>query len=303
MIKIEALRVFANVAENGSLKEAAEQLGRTQSALSMTLKQLEEELGGALFETDRKRNLTNLGEYVLNIAQEMLHQHDQGLDLIERYAKGKSGRLRMASVPSVAALLLPKLLRGFLLDSDGADIDLVDTDSASVRDAVASGRADIGIASAGEGIEGLRSDVLFSDHLYVICRRDSTLASQTGMIEYNMIASEALIMNETLLQLDHPDFLAVASRSHLKVRNILSLLAMVSAGAGITILPGLAKVSLDENLIALPLADKNCARRVCVLTSAQRTPSPLVEQMVNHLKTHLPHMAREKVDIDVLRKT
>lgn len=300
MIKIEALRVFANVAENGSLKEAAEQLGRTQSALSMTLKQLEEELGGTLFETDRKRNLTNLGEYVLNIALEMLHQHDQGLDLIERYAKGKSGRLRMASVPSVAALLLPKLLRGFLLDSEGADIDLVDTDSVSVRDAVASGRADIGIASAGQGMEGLKSEVLFSDQLYVICRRDNKLASQTSMIEYSMIATEALIMNETLIQLDHPEFLEIASRSHLKVRNTLSLLAMVSAGAGITILPGLAKVSLDENLIALPLADENCARQVCLLTSAQRTPSPLVEQMSVHLRTHLPDMANAKVNAGIL---
>lgn len=300
MIKIEALRVFANVAEKGSLKEAAEQLGRTQSALSMTLKQLEDELGGALFETDRKRNLTILGEYVLKIASEMLRQHDQGLDLIERYAKGKSGRLRMASVPSVAALLLPKLLRSFLLSSDGAEIDLVDTDSASVRDAIASGRADIGIASAGEGMEGLKSEVLFSDRLYVICRRDSQLASQPKMIEYNMIASEALIMNETLIQLDHPEFLEIASRSHLKVRNILSLLAMVSAGAGITILPGLAKVSLDENLIALPLADKNCARQVCLLISSQRTVSPLVEQMADHLRKNLPHMANEKVLLDVL---
>lgn len=299
MIKIKALRVFANVAENGSLKEAAEQLGRTQSALSMTLKQLEEELGGTLFETDRKRNLTNLGEYVLNIALEMLHQHDQGLDRIERYAKGKSGRLRMASVPSVAALLLPKLLRSFLLNSEDADIDLVDTDSVSVRDAVASGRADIGIASVVEGMEGLDSEVLFSDQLYVICRRDNKLASQPGMIEYSMIATDALIMNETLIQLDHPEFLEIASRSHLKVRNILSLLAMVSAGAGITILPGLAKVSLDENLIALPLADKNCVRQVCLLTSAQRTPSPLVEQMSIHLRTHLPQMASEKEDLDI----
>jgi len=105
MIKIDALRTFVTVAGSGTLKEAAEKMGRTQSALSMTLKQLEAELNGSLFETDRKRDLTDLGQYVLQIATDILRDHDHGLDLIERYASGRAGRLRLASVPSVAAYI------------------------------------------------------------------------------------------------------------------------------------------------------------------------------------------------------
>lgn len=264
MIKLDALRAFVTVAENGNLREAAEKFGRTQSALSMTLKQLEAELGGVLFETDRKRDLTDLGHYVLAVASQMLLDHDKGIDQIEQYAKGKSGRLRLASVPSVAALVLPDLLRSFMLMSKGAEIDLVDTDSAAVRKAVASGKADLGIASPGRGMEGLESEFLFSDPLFLVCRSDSALAGKFSPIEWNELAGEALIMNETLAGLESPGFRELAATSRLTVRNVLSLLAMVRSGAGITILPGLATRSLASELAVVPLADPDCSRQVCL---------------------------------------
>lgn len=293
MIRIEALRAFLTVAESGTLKEAATQLGRTQSALSMTLKQLEGELNGSLFETDRKRDLTDLGQYVLQVATDILRDHDHGLDLIERYASGRAGRLRLASVPSVAALVLPDLLRTFLLEADGAEIDLVDTDSAAVRKAVATGRADLGIASPGKRPDGLDSELLFSDQLFVICRSASVLAQLKAPVEWDQLTGEALITNETLAQLDSPGFKNLAAHSRLSVRNILSLLAMVRAGAGITILPGLATVSLPDGLLALPLADPTCSRQVCLLSRSARTPSPLTKAMAAHLRKNLPHIAAQ----------
>ena len=62
MIKLEMLRCFGAVAQAGNLGDAAVRLGKTQSALSMTLKQLEEHLGERLFETERKNRLTPLGQ-------------------------------------------------------------------------------------------------------------------------------------------------------------------------------------------------------------------------------------------------
>ena len=56
-IGLSQLRVFEAVAKSGSLKDAAAQLGRTISAVSMTLKQLEAEVGAKLFEADRKKRL------------------------------------------------------------------------------------------------------------------------------------------------------------------------------------------------------------------------------------------------------
>ena len=64
-IKLEMLRVFRVVAEQGTLAASARSLGRTPSAISMTLAQLEDDIGAPLFETDRKSRLTPLGRLVL----------------------------------------------------------------------------------------------------------------------------------------------------------------------------------------------------------------------------------------------
>ena len=61
------LSCFAAVAESGNLADAGVRLGRTPSAISMTLKQMEDHLGARLFETDRKNRLTPLGEEVFGL--------------------------------------------------------------------------------------------------------------------------------------------------------------------------------------------------------------------------------------------
>src|SRR6056297_847974 len=131
MIGITSLRAFVHVADCGNIRDAAARLFRTPSAISMTLQQLEQDLGAPLFETDLKGRLTTLGEEVPGIAAEMLREHDRALEPIDAVATGRQGRLQLASVPSVAAELLPGLLADFLDARPGVTIELVDTDSRS----------------------------------------------------------------------------------------------------------------------------------------------------------------------------
>lgn len=292
MIRLESLRSFVTVARSGTLRAAAGRLGRTQSALSMTLKQLEADLGGPLFESDRKRDLTDLGRYVLGVAEGLIEDHDRALARIAAYAAGQSGRLRLVSVPSVAALLLPDLLRGFIAAHGTVEIDLMDTDSRAVRQAVASGRADLGLASPGAADQGLGVLPLFADPLYLICRADSGPGRGLGPLHWaELEPAGPLILNETLPDLDDPDFRRLAGQSRLSVRNTLSLLAMVEAGMGVTVLPGLATLGLPRALVARPLADPACTRQVALLWRRDRTPSPLARALRDHLAAGLPALA------------
>ena len=90
MIKLEYLRVFVTVAEPQALNEAAERLGRTPSAVSMTLKQIEESLGGPLFEGERKAALTPLGAFALRHARRAVSEHDTATAAIQRFARGNT---------------------------------------------------------------------------------------------------------------------------------------------------------------------------------------------------------------------
>jgi len=283
MIRIDALRMFLVVAESGTLRDAAAQLNRTQSALSMALKQLEEHLGGPLFETDRKRNLTALGRFVRDVATGMVAEHDHTIALIERYARGRAGQLRLASVPSVAAVVLPAVLLAFLRRADGAEIDLADTDSTSVRRRVAAGQADIGIASGGTCPEGLRAEFLFSDWLVLVCHADHPLAHHPGKLGWADISSADLIMHGALDALEASAFRAIATKSRLSVRNNLSLLAMVKSGAGITLLPSLATRSLDPALVTRRIDAPGLARQVYLVTRAERSLTPLARAFRDHV--------------------
>ena len=144
-LRIGALRAFLTVAEEGSIKNAALRLHRTPSAISMTLSQIEDHLGGPLFERDRKSSLTALGSFVRDVAQVMVRDYDRGIEIIQAYAQNRTGRLRLATVPSVATHLLPPLLRGFVDSHPRVEVELVDTDSQQVLQRVDSGEADFGI--------------------------------------------------------------------------------------------------------------------------------------------------------------
>lgn len=88
MIRLEALRAFVEVADHGNIKDASEKLYRTPSALSMTLKQIEDRLGCPLFETDRKSNLTEMGRFLYRQAVVLLRDYDRAMERIEAQSKG-----------------------------------------------------------------------------------------------------------------------------------------------------------------------------------------------------------------------
>jgi len=275
MIRIEALRTFVEVTDQGNIKGAADKLHRTQSALSMTLKQIEDRLGSPLFETDRKSSLTEMGRFLYEQAAVLVRDYDRAMERIEAQSKAQSGRLRIASVPSVATMLLPRFLQLFLQGRPDLDIDLVDSDSTDVRHLVETGQVDLGIAGTGPDAPGIACEPIFRDPFKLVCRSDSTLAAKGGPMDWSDLAGHALICNEATRALGTSEFQRLARHARFSVRNVTSLLAMVSAGMGITLLPALATVNLPEQLTACPLRDPECTRTVGIHWRDGKVPSPV----------------------------
>ena len=283
MIGITSLRAFVHVAECGNIRDAAERLYRTPSAVSMMLKSLEQDLGAPLFETDRKNRLTALGEEVFGIAAPMLRDHDRAVERIDATAAGRQGRLHLASVPSVAAELLPDLLASFLAARPGVSIELVDTDSRSVHALVADGTAELGIAGAASPASGLSFAPLFRDPFRVVCRSGHPLAARSGPVGWQDLKGARVIGNDAAEAIAAGEYRALADASSLRARNVISLLALVRAGAGVTLLPRLATVSLTADLVALPLADASAEREVGIVLRQNHSPSPICAAFLTDL--------------------
>lgn len=274
MISLPAFRVFVAVAETGGIRGAAERLRRTPSTISMSLKQLEQDVGAALFVGERKSQLTELGKLVLEEGRELLAHYDRSRAAIQAYAGNEIGRAEVACLPSVAITFLPDIIERLARLRPAIHIQVRDMDSRSVQDAVASGLVDLGLATVPDSVSGLAFSPLFSDELALVCRSDSPLVAHQGRLRWSDLEGHCFLDHGSYGLIRDPSFFVLVERASVRVRNVLSLLALVRAGAGITILPRLYKFQSDEKLRFLPLADPNARRVVGVLTRRGRYSSP-----------------------------
>ena len=250
MLKLEPLRTFVIVANLGNISDAAQRLGRTPSAVSMTLKQLEVEIGGALFETDRKNALTPLGRFTLETALRQIEGFDAATRSILAFADNSIGRLSVTSVPSVATNLIPAVLPGFLAAREGVEVEILDADSRSVANMVDNGVTELGIAGAPAATARLSFEPLFSDRFRVVFGPDSPLGSVTRPLIWQDLSDAVFIRNEASDAIELPELRRQYFKARMVVRNITSLMALVRAGMGITLLPSLATTTLPRPIAA-----------------------------------------------------
>jgi len=283
-IKVEMLRCFATVARSGNLADAADKLGRTPSAVSMMLKQFEDHLRSPLFESERKSKLTVLGAFVLDEAVGELDHFDRTVSAIESFARSESGLVRIAAVPSVAEAILPQVVRSFLRDHPGVWIDIQDMDSAAVLRELERERVDLGLATGVGKTAGIDRDALFSDAFGVVCRADHPLTDEDRPLSWSALAPWPFIANGLCRQIADETFQQIFARSQLMVRNTTSMLALVRAGVGVTVLPQLAVAGAERELVFLPVADLTAQRRIDVLRRAQSSLLPAVRSFEDALR-------------------
>ncbi|MBT2130583.1 LysR family transcriptional regulator [Aliiroseovarius lamellibrachiae] len=294
-LKIGMLRGFATVARNGNLSDAAASLGRTPSAVSMMLKQLETHLGEPLFETDRKNKLTALGAFVLEQAEREIQQFDNTVKAIEGFANATHGHVRIATVPSVAGTVIPQVFSRYINEFDNVDIEIRDMDSSSILHELSRDRIDIGIATLGENSVGFHSQLLLSDTFGVVCSPAHPLAQTKGPIQWAALEGHRLIANSLSAGIKAPASQNLHAKALLSAHNLTSLLAMVRADIGVTILPKMAAwATTPPDLVFKPLADEQIRRQVHLLRKADSALSPAARLLEKHiLETAASMMKRD----------
>jgi DNA-binding transcriptional LysR family regulator len=239
-LKLEMLRVFRVVAEQGTLAASARLLGRTPSAVSMTLAQLDAEIGAPLFETDRKNRLTPLGQLVLEESRRATDVFDISAEAIRRHSVSTAGIVRIAAVPSATASLLPAVIEQFRVVHPNVRIEISDVDSAAVRRRVARDEADIGIVSARPG-DAEEGELILCDDLGIVCAEGGPVhrahMDWGGASDWGLLKREPLIANPLCRLVDDLRVEALLLASTLSARNTTAILSFVRRGLGASILP------------------------------------------------------------------
>ncbi len=287
MIKTEMLRVFVEVARARNLSTAAEALGRAPSAISMTLKQLEEHLGKPLFETERKSRLTPLGAFVLELAEREISHVDRTRAALADFANAKIGDVRIACVPSFSVTLLPSLVAAFAKTHPGVRLDIRDLDSGAILRELERERIDVGIVSSAQPNPRLHRAQLATDQFGIFLREDHPLAARERIC-WREIADLALIANPLCDRLDVPPLQGALASARLRARNTTTLLALVAAGLGITVLPALVCRDAPASVVFRPLVEPELARSIDMLWRAGDTPSPAASAFIRFTTEWVP---------------
>lgn len=283
-IKIEMLRCFKMVVECGSLETASLRLNRTPSAISMMLKQFEDHLELPLFVSHRKTKLTPMGEQIYAIAHSQVSQFDQSIDQIQSLSRAITGRVKIAATPSIAITVLPSLLQTFIARHPNTQIELRDMTSTQVCETMIQQQADIGIAC-----QYLSNDLyckqVFSDPFGVVCRKDHPKISHWDSLTWADMHDEYVILNELCAYIHDPDFSKIRAHSRLMVPSISSLLGMIRAGIGISVLPALTAQLLEPDLIFLPLKAPQAKRDIFVITQPQSHLTDLAQELLQAIES------------------
>ena len=196
-MEIRQLRAFIAIAELGTFTAGAQRVHVTQAAISMQIRQLENELGARLFiRAPRRVMLTEAGEQLLQRARQILRDHDAAIDEIAELAGAERGRLRIGSASAMVTTdVLPGLLKALRQQHSGAEVTVSSGTSEALVQQILAGELDLAFVSLPVEARGINTERLSQDQLVAVASPRHRLAKQRTISAYSL-AGEKLILGE-----------------------------------------------------------------------------------------------------------
>ena len=196
-MEIRQLRAFVAIAESGTFTAGALRVHVTQAAISMQIRQLENEIGAKVFvRAPRHVILTEAGEQLLRRARHILREHDAALDEIAELAGAERGRLRIGSASAMVLTdQLPGILKDLRKQHPAAEIAVTSGTSEVLVDQILAGEVDVAFVSLPVDVRGIKTERLSEDQLVAIASPRHKLAKQRTISAYTL-AGERLILGE-----------------------------------------------------------------------------------------------------------
>lgn len=248
---VKQIRAFLAVAHSMSFALACERLHLSQSALSLTIKALEEGLGGRLF-TRNTRNvaLTPEGEALLPLARRLIADWDNAEDEMRQRFTLQRGRVTLAAMPSFAGNLLPPILKQFRARYPQVNVTVDDVINEQVLEMVRDREVELGVAFEPQDNTSLVFTPLYIDRFVAVVPRDSPLAGRHE-IDWQTL------LQEPFITLQRPSTVRVMLEEHLWARGVqlpvefeshqlATVGRMVASGLGVSAVPALCAGQMRE---------------------------------------------------------
>ncbi|MGY6251563.1 LysR substrate-binding domain-containing protein [Bosea thiooxidans] len=277
------LRYVEALARHGHFGRAAEACSISQPALSMQIKAFEEEMGAALFERGgRQLRLTRFGEEIVSRAKDIL----RSLDELEGFARASRGglvaKLRIGVIPTVAPYLLPGLIGELNRLHGGMDLHLRETLTPKLVQELNEGRLDMAIVALPVSEPSLTEVALFTESFVLVRPRGDKgkpVPSPAALREMRLLLLEEghCFRAQALAFCDIRQGSA-QPRDLLDASSLSTLVQMVDAGLGVTLIPEMA-VAVETRSASVSLAHFDKPRPTRTIGMVWRKTSPLAQQL------------------------
>ncbi len=282
-LNLRELRAFVTVAQAGNFTRAAARLNLSQPALTVQIRRLEQTVGARLFDRNsRSVALTQTGRELLPLLQRSLDDMERVLRDARALGSGTAGTVRLACLPTFAASALPELIRDFREAVPRVRFEIRDGVASAVEALVRAEEVDLGL-TGGETLDPAL-EVLHAgaDRLVAVMPRDHALARRRR-VSAAQVAAEPLVLTARGTSVRAVVDAALAAAGHVpelacEPTYMMTAVAMVRGGLGVTILPASAREVLAEpELVARPIDDADFVRPVALVKRRGRTLPSVVE--------------------------
>lgn len=281
-LTLKHLRFIEAVAQYGHFGRAAQSCAVSQPALSMQIKELEAILGAPLVErSTRQIRLTTLGEDFVDRAREILLAVDDLKNLARASDGLLSGRLRLGVIPTVAPYLLPEIIKALSIHFPKLELEAQETVTQSLIDGLLQSRLDFAIVALPISEPALQEFALFEE--------DFVLVRQVNDAD-EPVPNPDLLQKMRLLLLEeghcfrdqalaYCNFSATGSRQLLEGSSLTTLVQMVGAGMGVTLIPQMA-IPLEGRFEDISIARFASPRPTRTIGMIWRKSNPLINQLM-----------------------
>lgn len=291
-VTIRQLQAFIAVARTGNFTRAAEQLRVAQPVVSGLVNDLEQELGFRLFDrTTRKVELTESATGFLDDAQRLTHGIEDAVGRARDTGARHRRHLRIGAPPLLAAVLLPKAMRAFADRAPDVAVTLVDRPVPVIYGLLREGELNLAIGTFLRTDAGISRLPLIADALSLLCREDHPLAA-IKRPRWKDLAGLPLVTlhrgNGIREQMERGYASAgLEAAPAFEVEQLTTVVAMVEAGFGITVLPPYALSALPaRGVVTRPLGPLHVTRKIEIVHRTDRPPSPAANDFIRLLRQH-----------------
>ncbi len=286
-MEIHQLRYFCAVAEAGSFSRAAEQSHISQPSLSQQILKLEDELGARLFDRlGRSVRLTELGKTFLPRARSVLRELEAAKgDVVE----GKTfvgGPVIVGVIPTVAPYFLPPRLTAFSRKFSQVRLTVVEEITPVLLERLRSGTIDVAILALPIRGHELEASPLLSESLFAALPKDHKLAARRSLSLKDLRAEPFLLLRDGHCFRDSAVAACDRARLHPQIvfesGQFSSLLNMVGAGMGVSIVPEMA-IEKKSKCRYVRIADDQAIRTIGAVILRGRSLTRAQNAFLSHL--------------------